>query len=386
MKTHLSRLWLFVLLAALLLVPVSVAYAQGPDTGGKVLFSGSYTLASGDVMKGDLIVFGGDAVVEMDATVEGNVVVFGGTADVDGHVEGDATVIGGQLKLGPHAVVEGNAVSIGGSLERHPSAEVEGDIVQGLGIDREDGGITIPGIPQLSFPFDETPQIDVQPPQPRLGGWLAGFFLSGLSAVAWAAILAALGVLMVIFLPRHTERVRETAASNPLLSFGVGLLAIILGIPVIVLLAITICLIPLALALGLALTIAWFFGWLALGWLIGERLLKALKVSQPNPVLEAVVGIVILTLIWRAPLIIPCLGFLVSSVLWLIVGSIGLGAVILTRFGSQPYPTRILPRPSLPPPPLPPSTPALPEPAPLVEMDVMPSPPDLPDTSPPELR
>ena len=53
------------LLLALLLVPTSSVYAQGPGNGnGRVIFGSNFTLESGDTFDGDLVLFGGNVTIE----------------------------------------------------------------------------------------------------------------------------------------------------------------------------------------------------------------------------------------------------------------------------------------------------------------------------------
>jgi hypothetical protein len=79
----------------------------------------------------------------------------------------------------------------------------------------------------------------------------------------------------------------------------------------------------------LALLIAIAVGWIAIGLWAGQRLLAALKVRDASVLVEVALGVFLITVLGRLPC---CLGALFSAV----VGSIGLGAVVLTRFGRQP--------------------------------------------------
>jgi hypothetical protein len=145
-------------------------------------------------------------------------------------------------------------------------------------------------------------------------------------------------------------------------SFGVGLLTLIVGITAMILLFITCCLIPVGLLLALALVLATLYGWIVVGYLLGERILRAVQQSTgaPSVTTSALVGIFLITLIQQGLMAlsnIPCLGFffwLMGAALWLFVASTGLGAVVLTRFGTQPYTGAS--RASTPPPSLPPTT------------------------------
>jgi hypothetical protein len=99
--------------------------------------------------------------------------------------------------------------------------------------------------------------------------------------------------------------------------------------------------------IGLITTAGGFFGWIAVGLLVGQKLLGGLKVQEAAPLVAVVIGVLLISLISA----LPCLGFLV----FLGVLSLGLGGVVLTRFGTMSYPEGLPSPPSPPPPPTPPS-------------------------------
>ena len=109
--SRIVRSFMLLLLLALMLVPVSPAYAQSGEPG-KIIFGDNYTLASGETLEGDLVVFGGNVTIEEDADLNGNLVVFGGTISSNGNVNGDVVIFGGQIELDENAVVVGD-VTIG---------------------------------------------------------------------------------------------------------------------------------------------------------------------------------------------------------------------------------------------------------------------------------
>jgi hypothetical protein len=274
--------------------------------------------------RGDLIVLGGSAVVEGNSTVAGDIAIFGGTATIDGFVDGDVAVLGGSLNIGPNAVITGDFVSLGGSITRDNAAVIGGDYDLGPKQGWE---------PEFPGPG----RIANLPDGGGFGNWLLDYFLGGLSAVAIAALLAALGILLLVLIPGPTDRVLDAVGDNTWISFGAGFLLAVISVPVMILLAITICLSPLAAVLSVLLVAALLYGWLVVGWLIGKQVLRLLKAKQSTPILEMVVGVGTLTLLWRLPAVIPCIGWLISFLVLFIAGSIGLGAVVLTRFGTRPY-------------------------------------------------
>jgi hypothetical protein len=309
-----KKVLLACLLALLLVASATPVFADGD--GGRIIFGDSFTLESGERMDGDLVVLGGSVVLETRSRVDGNVVVMGGSARVAGQVDGDVVTFGGNVVLRSTAVVDGDLVTIGGNVQRDPGADVRGSEVEGLEFE---------GLPRFwTFP--------TRPDFYRWGDLWSSSIFNVFGDIVVALALAALGLLIVLFWPKHTEAVGQAAFTAPLPSAGVGLLTGVVAVVLIVLLAITICLSPVAFLLGVAMLVAGLFGWVAIGLLVGRRLLEAFNVKGVTPLMAVAAGTLLISLL-RA---IPCLGAVVGFV----VGCAGLGAVVLTRFGRQTYPLR----------------------------------------------
>jgi hypothetical protein len=144
-----------------------------------------------------------------------------------------------------------------------------------------------------------------------------------------------------------------------LITGGLGLLTVVVTPLVVLVMVITIILIPVSLLGILLLAIMVVFGWIAIGAEVGHRLEAAFKTEWALPV-TAGLGTFLLTLVVDGiGQIVPCVGWLVPSA----VGLLGLGAVLLTRFGTQDYPTYLPPAGGtlnlvVPPAPVPPESPA----------------------------
>jgi len=316
-----KSLTLLVLLV-LLLVPASPVYAQsgGP---GKVIFGDNFTLKSGETLNGDLVVFGGNVTVEKDANLNGNLVVFGGQISSNGNLNGDVVVFGGQISLAEKAVVAGNVVTIGGQVNQAEGAKVKGEVVKNIS----------PQIPSARIPPD------VKPPKVNINFnpfWtVAGVFYR-------AVILAALAMLVVVFLKPQMEHVGKAIVSQPLMSGGVGLLTVFGGpisiVVVALIMIVTLILIPVAVLVvfagALVIALAWLFGIIALGNEVGERFTHSINQTWA-PAFTAGFGTFLLMLVGGAIGEIPCVGWLFISV----IGLVGIGAAVLTRFGTQPVQT-----------------------------------------------
>ena len=308
------------LLALLLIAPAGPVLANGGE--GVVIFGKDFTLESGEELDGDLVVFGGNVVLEEDSVVDGTVFIMGGSATVAGEVDGDLVVFGGNVELKSTALIGSDVMAWGGQVERAEGAVVKGNVSEGV-ITRFFQGPRIVRV----VPFPPTPG---RVPLEAGTRFLFNTMMDIFKAVITALALMALGLLVVLFLPKQTETVTQAMLAAPLPSLGVGFLTLVVAVGLTALLAITICLSPIALFIGLATTAAGFFGWIAVGLLVGQKLLEGLKAQEPAPLLAVVIGVLLISLISA----LPCLGFFV----FLGVASLGLGGVVLTRFGTMPYP------------------------------------------------
>jgi len=359
------------LLNASMLLILTLAWAtpvlaqEGNEQPGQVIFGNNRELQAGDIINGDMVIFGGSLGMADGSRIEGDAVIFGGSGEINGEIAGDLAVIGGNVRLGPTARVEGDVAAIGGQVDKDENAYVRGDLIETT---------------ELDFSRIPVPLFKAVPPRPDFGQDFGSrplnqFFrmmLGFAQGLIVALVISAIGLLVALFLPEHSQTVGSTIRQAAPASFGVGLLTMIVGAAAITVLFVTCCLAPVGLLAALALVLATLYGWIVVGYLLGQRMLRAIqKDKEPTPAASALVGIFIVTLAqqWLTVLGgIPCLGFLfwlLGAGLWLLVASTGLGAVVLTRFGTQPYtgasPTR-RPPPALPPmPSLPPSGTAGPE-------------------------
>jgi len=308
------------LLALLLIAPAGPVLANGGD--GVVIFGGDFTLESGKEVDGDLVVVGGNVVLEEDSTVEGTVFIIGGRATVAGAVDNELVVFGGDVELKSTAVVEGDVVIWGGHFEREEGAIVEGNILEGA-------ALGFPRGPRITRVVP-VPPIPSRVPLQAGTRLLLTTIMDIFKAIITALALMALGLLVVLFLPKQTEIVAQAVLAAPLPSLGMGFLTAVVAAGLIVLLAITLCLSPIALFIFLITVAAIFFGWIATGLLVGQKLLEGLKAQEPAPLLAVVIGVLLISLISA----LPCLG----PIVFLGVVSLGLGGVVLTRFGTMPYP------------------------------------------------
>jgi hypothetical protein len=309
------RIVALLILAAIIALPSSVALAKG-FADDKVVVGGSYTLEVGEVLDGDLVILGGVVTLETDSTVTGSVTLLGGTLSIDGTVERDVVGIGGVVSLESQAQIRGDLTVVAAALNRAEGSLVEGQVITGL-----QGPIQLPYPGWRGLP--EAPRIEF--PFPRFWNGLWYLF----SAFLWSA----LAVLVVMFLPNPSDRISQVVTRQPVLSGSLGLLTVVVAPILLVLLFVTILLIPVGLLGVLALAAAWVLGRIAIGLEIGRRMGEMSNREWPAAVAAGIGTFVLSLVVDGISLVIPCVGWLAPA----LVGVLGIGGVLLTRFGAQPY-------------------------------------------------
>ncbi len=310
--------------------PVAGGQRQA-QSGDKLVIGGAYSLSNGETLDGSLMILGGTADLEQGSVVEKDVTVIGGTINVNGQVKGNVSAVGGTVSIGSTAVIGGDVNTLAGQLTREDGARIAGQVNTGTTGPFSlvvPGTIQIPGLeklPPITLPRSvNAPAVGIQM-NPVWDGfwWLIRSFL-------WAA----LAVLVALFLSQRTERVAESVMKNPLVAGGMGCLTVLIVPLILVVLVITICGIPFALVGAFALWLAWGFGIIVIGYEIGKRLALLLKTDWAIPV-SAAVGTFALPLgLNGIGALVPCIGWMAPAA----VGLVGLGAVLLTRFGGRVYP------------------------------------------------
>jgi cytoskeletal protein CcmA (bactofilin family) len=298
--------------------PAAVAAETGPASRlpDQVIVGENYTLKSGETLTGNLWVVGGNVSIEPDARITGDIRLLGGNLTVDGEVDGNIAATGGVINLNSGSIVHGNIDMMGTSINQAADAKVEG---KKNNINRVPS-FTFPGVGEVS-----TPNVAVSAPQHS--GW--SFF----SFLFWCFMMAALAVLAVMFLPRQVERTAQTEFHTPVIAGGVGCITLIVVPLVLLVIVFTIILIPVSLAGAFLLGVAGLFGWVTIGTEVGHRLAQQFHKEWALPV-TAAVGTFLLTFVLGGIGQIPCIGWIVPTLAMVV----GLGAVLLTRFGTRPYP------------------------------------------------
>ena len=304
--------------------------AEDGDQPGQIVLGGNYVLDEDETLYGDLVIIGGNASLKAGSILHGNILIAGGTINASGTINGNILSFGGVVNIKSNAEIRGDLVRFGGVYNVDKGAEIEGNMVS-------NEGITVDFLEDWSDwkEFDYENQIEEYNPiqqafsAQRIALEKIGEFLLNATKALGLAVLT---VIASLFLLKPMERSSETLYQHPALSFGIGLLTLIAFPILMVLLLFTIILIPVSILglIGLALVI--LFGWFTLSLLLGRRLAEVFKTRWTDP-LNAGVGSLALSLVAAIASIIPCIGWLLP-VLFI---SAGLGAAVMSRFGTRVY-------------------------------------------------
>ena len=279
----------------------------------RAVTGGAVVVRSGEHV-GDVTATGA-ITVERGAWVQGDVTSQGGDIDIAGHVSGSVTSLTGNIRLGESADIGGPVVAPFGEVARTAGAQVQGQVFGANG--------TAPAV----LPVPAAPAED-------RGLGVLGFLLSVLTAVVLTVLTLALGSLAIAVWPRQIARMEATLEQGLLASAVVGLLTAVL-LPFVAVLA----------ALVLVVTIvgpvivffiaggAWFVGLVTVGLWIGERLAHTVPAGRwPRSALgRGLAGLGLILAVTALPgTVMPWLGWPLAYLL----GCLGLGAMVLSRFGT----------------------------------------------------
>jgi len=344
--------------------PIPPIPVQGD--GPRQVLREDLTVEGGQTIEGDVFVYDGDVRIHGGGRITGNLAVFSGDIDIDsgGVVDGDTTAYRGDVEIS--GSVGGNLSCLNGDIELRSSARIEGDVSALTGDIQRDEGAYVGGNivegPSFRIPsVPSAPQFDFDvrgPSRSNPLGAILGFLLRLIGAVVITGVVALIAGVVVYAQPSLIARTRQTLFEQTALSFVIGLFGNLTLLFLAGLLAVTLCLLPIALVPMLALIAVNLVGWTVASQLVGERVVQGLKQSV-QPALTVAVGAVVITgvagLFWAFGGCFRLLGFLFM----LGVSSFGTGAVIVPyinrrRGGSAPVsggdvtPTAVSPQPTEP--------------------------------------
>ncbi|MBI2942091.1 MAG: polymer-forming cytoskeletal protein [Chloroflexi bacterium] len=362
-------------LTSVLLLAALTALLAGPAGAVETRADSLVYVGPNEVIDGDLMAFGES--VTIDGTVNGDVFAAAQSVTINGAVAGDllaasqhvavAGRIGGDVRAASQyltvtGVVAHNLTAAAQFLSLTPSGQIGGSWMSAGATTTLDGtvgrDVTVSGdrldirgrvgrdVQATVDALAIAPSAQVRggltytswEPQPVPPGTVAGEVahrprpaerqraespVSFLSLI-WLAGNLILGVLLVWLLPRPAMALRTAIDRGPLLSLGIGLVALIGGPLIAILLAITLVGLPLALLTLVAYLLGLLVGWIITGYALGHLIGRLVERQWHRRVAEGwlvMVGLLALYLLT----LVPYLGGLVALVAILL----GLGAWVL---------------------------------------------------------
>jgi hypothetical protein len=322
----------------------------GRSSGSRVNVGGSVRVDKDETVA-TAVAVGGSVTVEGE--VEEDVAAIGGPARINGRVGGAVTSVGSSVYLGSQAVVEGDVTTVGGTLHRQPGSVIHGETHE-VGL----------------FPW-ERGRWSGDWFGPGWGHWgLWGGVSDFMGSVTFLVLMGLLVCLVLMAARRPLERVDRQLVAQPGQAAVAGILSFIFFWPL--LFVITILLIITLVGCLLIALYPFLFLWIALLLLLGYtavvyRLGRWLEVRFNRrfggPYATALMGLLAIQGWCVLGNLLDLLPGPFGSMVWLfgfllVVAAVivGIGAVILARFGLEPgyWPGRGAP--PVPPPP-PPYTP-----------------------------
>jgi hypothetical protein len=282
--------------------------------------------------EGDAIVKVAESVfIPADETVAGDVVVFGGNAIIEGKVAGSVVVMGGEIRARRGAEIKGDVVAIGGTIVEDEEVIIRGERVQVGGVASEIGDRLHVGMRAI-----------------RAFASLGLFFVA-----------LVLFFITMLFLRGKIERVSSHISGGMFRCFGAGVLSAVVGLfgllIVMIPLIITIVGIPLAIVLFVSCIGIYVIACAAFVFTVGRAIATRAGI-QGGAFTHLFLGILVMSIpeiiafvidtVGHAPLAPYVLFQIVSTFVWLFAYVVGLGAIVLSRFGSRPVePAPPTPRP-----------------------------------------
>jgi phage shock protein PspC (stress-responsive transcriptional regulator) len=289
------------------------------DTAGGIDFN--FDFEHEDEEYGDDIVKVGESVfVPAGDVVAGDVVVFGGNAIIEGTVAGSVVVLGGEIRARRGSEIKGDIVAIGGTIEEDEDVVIRGEKILIGGVAGRIGD-----------------ELDI-----------SARTLRALVVAICLFVSLVLYFITMLFLRGRVVRASEHLSSGLLKCFGAGVLAWVLGqfalLIVMIPLIITIIGIPLAVILGMSwfgvVTIAGTVFVYSLGRAIAIRMgfdggvFARLAVGLAVLMIPAVIAFVVDAA--GGPMAMYVFFQAVTVFVWFFGFLVGLGAMVLSRFGTRP--------------------------------------------------
>jgi len=268
-----------------------------------------------------------------------SVAVARGNLSVRGPIQGDALVLHGDLLVYPGGLISGNAVAVDGRV-RVMGGVVGGDVRSIRGLTGDLLGRAAGGRSVEAGPVSTWAEIKL--------------------VIAWFAILAAIGIGVMLFAERNFDGVVTVLEQEFGRTFWIGIVTQLAAVPLLVVVVVALALsiigvllIPFAVvAYVVALAGLLTLGFLAVARFTGRGVFRGAPDTRAVHLRSLVAGLVVYIGLWFIAAIFawsPVVGSILRAVAvagtWVAV-TYGLGATVLSRAGTQHEAVREKPRPA----------------------------------------
>lgn len=272
---------------------------NAPITGDIIITAGSVTINA--PISGDLTIASGKASINADIT--GDLSISGAATTIQEGVTiiGDSDISGETLDL--KGTLNGNLNLNVENIQTSTTAKIIGDLTSSIEPDNQD---LVQG--DLILTTNKTLKENI---------------VNKIGNTAWQVlVLYAIGIISLLIFGSYTESVTQKMANGPFMSFGSGLLFLVL-IPILILiLIISVIGIPIALFIALATALTIFLSITFTSLTLGHILLYKLLNFKLSSYIEMLVGVILFVILIKLPVV---------GIILMIYGvCAGLGAAILS--------------------------------------------------------
>lgn len=314
--------WLGPLGVVMLLSLATLACGVGIGGADELRLDRTFRLKDGDHRDGDQIVMAYDVDLQSHSVIAGDVTVTANRVDLDAEIDGDVIVVADTLDIGAPAIVTGDVIACVNTLKHNGAAYIGGDLRREC---TDDDGVSVTEIVDSGWDI-----------------WRDSVFFRLSTLVAGTLLFGAFAALGTVLIPRHLVRMSESVQQDPLTSAGIGVLTMVVAIGLTLIyglslrLVVPLVLLPVVVLVWVVLIVLSLVGWVALAAPFGIFLFRLLRIENVPHMITAAVGGMVLALllrVWSVVWVNAWLGLLAT----IVIGAVGLGAVLLTRAGTQPY-------------------------------------------------
>jgi hypothetical protein len=315
--------WLVPFSVLTLLLMASLACASQSRNVKGFDLQRSYTLKSGERLNGDQVVLAYDIKLSPGSVIDGNATLTGNSVTLGAEVDGDVVVVADNVSVGDTAHVTGDLIVCSKNFEQNPAAQVDGQVKEEC---TNSGSVSFSNTVESGW-----------------DAWRSSILFRLSSSIAGALLFGALAALGTVLVPQPLVRMSESVQQSPWRAGGIGFLTMLVAIGLTIiysislLLVLPVILLPFVIVGWMIVALFSLLGWVALAQPFGVFLVRRLGMDrQPRMVSAALGGIALALLlrVWSIFWFTAWIGILAT----IILGSVGLGAVLLTHVGTRPYP------------------------------------------------